>query len=298
MCADKKIIWHPIPQVLEITHFEMPSSAQVTQERIVKDYEIDFFTSGNGKMFLDDKCYNISPQYVMFRRPGQRCHSIPPYSCYALTLNFFPEMNIRNDYSRKRLGELQPDIDHPCFNILSPYMRVRTASSYQKIFSQLHDLKIQNCKNHEEKYETFLTDLFLNLLTDAVHQINNTDSHIELHPALQTLCRYLQANFRKKITLSDMAAVTNMSPNYLHRLFLKQIGSTPNDYLQKLRLEQACQLLIDTDNLIEWVSEQSGFNSVSYFTKRFKMHYDITPMEFRKNHKNNSQPHEYDDIPL
>ena len=288
--SNNKIIWKPIPQILEITFFEMPNSAQATKKRIVKDYEIDFFMSGNGKMFLDEKCYDISPHHIMFRKPGQICHSIAPYTCYALTLNFSPKLNIKNGYYRKRLGELQPLIDHPCFNILLPYMRVRSASSYQKIFSQLYDIKIQSHNNCEENYETILTDLFLNLLTDSVHQINNFDKDTHMHPVLQKLCRYLQSNFREKITLSDMAAETNMSANYLHRLFLKQIGSTPNDYLQNLRLEQACHLLIDTDNLIEWVSEQSGFNSVAYFTKRFRLHYGITPMDFRKSHKHNSSP--------
>ncbi len=279
---DNKLIWHPVPNILEMVFYEMPPNSTPTVERIVKDYEIDYYISGNGKVFLNNNAFNISSNHIMLRRPGQICKSIPSYSCYALTIDFSDNRQIAENYTRNHSGEIQALINHPCFDIMPEYMSVSSPTIYQNIFSRLYNLYHQKSDLSKNDYDIILTDLFLNCLTDSVHRINKPYTDDKIKPELQELCLWLRIHSNQKISLSDMGEKVNLSPNYLHRIFVSHFGITPNQYLQMIRFEKSCQLLTETSNSINLISEQCGFNNPSYFAKQFKEIYGLTPTDYRK----------------
>lgn len=69
--------------------------------------------------------------------------------------------------------------------------------------------------------------------------------------------------------------------------FTKFTGLSPIQYLNRRRLETACQLLRDTDYSVSDISSQTGFSSQSYFTQIFRKHYGITPIKYRQSHTEN-----------
>ncbi len=97
---------------------------------------------------------------------------------------------------------------------------------------------------------------------------------------------YLDTNYTEHITLDTLTSLTHMNKYYMAHSFTKYTGHSPIHYLNRRRLEAACQLLRDTDYSIADISSSTGFSSQSYFSQTFRKFYGITPIKYRQNHTN------------
>ena len=73
-----------------------------------------------------------------------------------------------------------------------------------------------------------------------------------------------------------------LNTKYISDLFKKEYSITITDYIAKKRMEEAQQLLIDTDFSIIEVSDQVGYHDAKYFSKLFKRYHGISPAQYRK----------------
>ncbi|HHW00887.1 MAG TPA: response regulator [Clostridiaceae bacterium] len=92
--------------------------------------------------------------------------------------------------------------------------------------------------------------------------------------------KYIDENYDKDITLEKVAASVCVTPYYLSRLFKKEMGSTFNSYLTKVRIDKAKQLMRNTNKSIKEISFDTGFNSQPYFCTVFKKVEGISPSEY------------------
>ncbi len=108
----------------------------------------------------------------------------------------------------------------------------------------------------------------------------------ELVPENQVLRRtlsYLEQNFSRPVSLSDLSPVTGLSKEYLCSVFKKEMGQTIMHYLLKLRISHARIYLIQyPDKRIADISRMCGFESPSYFGKIFRKETGMTPEQYRK----------------
>lgn len=95
---------------------------------------------------------------------------------------------------------------------------------------------------------------------------------------------YLDTNYAEHITLETLTSLTHMNKYYMAHSFTKFTGLSPIQYLNRRRLDTACQLLRDTDYSVSDISSLTGFSSQSYFTQIFRKHYGITPVKYRQSH--------------
>ncbi|OLQ75800.1 transcriptional regulator [Photobacterium proteolyticum] len=93
---------------------------------------------------------------------------------------------------------------------------------------------------------------------------------------------YLDEHYAKPLSVKTIAENYFVSPRTLQRRFIKSIDSTIVQYLQKLRLHNACQLIELTRKGITEISYEVGYQDVSAFRKVFTREYGLTPTEFRK----------------
>ena len=96
---------------------------------------------------------------------------------------------------------------------------------------------------------------------------------------------YLDPNYADHITLDTLTKLTHMNKYYMAHSFAKYTGLSPIQYLNRRRLEAACQLLRDTDLSISDIAGSTGFSSQSYFTQAFRKCHGITPMKYRQTHE-------------
>ncbi|WP_334328713.1 bifunctional transcriptional activator/DNA repair enzyme AdaA [Companilactobacillus sp. HBUAS59699] len=98
---------------------------------------------------------------------------------------------------------------------------------------------------------------------------------------VQEIKLYLNNNYQRKLSLELIAEECHGSPFHLQRVFKKECGQTPLNYLTDLRLFQAKQLLSNTDLSVKVIAARVGFSSDTYFITTFKKHFAKTPEQFR-----------------
>lgn len=92
---------------------------------------------------------------------------------------------------------------------------------------------------------------------------------------------YIRQNFRKDISLEEVAQTVGISPYYFSKLFKEEAGMNFTEYLTGIRIETAKRLLSEREFSIKQVCVDSGYANPNYFSRIFKKWVGITPTEFR-----------------
>jgi len=95
---------------------------------------------------------------------------------------------------------------------------------------------------------------------------------------------YLHEHYRESIQLSDLTRRSGISQTHLERRFTKLIGYTPIEYLLRIRIAAAKELLEKTDRTISDIALEVGFFDHSHFTKTFRRIIACTPSHYRTHH--------------
>jgi AraC-like DNA-binding protein len=102
---------------------------------------------------------------------------------------------------------------------------------------------------------------------------------------LNKVFQYVSDNFNRKITLSEIASVANLSAKAFCRYFKSRTRKTFYDFLLEVRVAHASNLLLEKDMAIYEICYDSGFNNLSNFNRYFKKIMGKTPFEFKKEHR-------------
>ena len=100
--------------------------------------------------------------------------------------------------------------------------------------------------------------------------------------ALGRVMDYIDANLSGNISLSEVAAATFLSPNYVSQLLKKQTGMAFVEWLTVRRMEQAQHLLAHSVERVSKIANSVGFADEAYFTRRFRQRFRQSPSEYRK----------------
>ncbi|MBP5454851.1 MAG: helix-turn-helix transcriptional regulator, partial [Lachnospiraceae bacterium] len=93
---------------------------------------------------------------------------------------------------------------------------------------------------------------------------------------------YIEANYTKSITLDDVSMAVNISSYYLSRIFKENTKENFIDYLTKLRIEKAKDLLNTTQYSMKEICTMCGYSDPNYFSKSFRKNVGVTPTEYRE----------------
>ena len=93
---------------------------------------------------------------------------------------------------------------------------------------------------------------------------------------------YVQKNYRRDLSLEEVAEYVNLSSGYLSNYFKEKVGMNFVDYLTKLRIEKAKELLMHTNEKIYKIAEDVGYQNSQYFVTIFRKKTGVTPAEYRK----------------
>lgn len=143
----------------------------------------------------------------------------------------------------------------------------------QKGFEQLSTLL--NCLHKisvSEEYE-YLTEYYF------TYSSNNAQNRIG------KVYEYTMNHYKGKITLEEVAKITNKSVSIFCNYFKINTKKTYIQFLNEVRINQACKLLKNSDKTITDICFESGFNNWANFSVQFKKMLSISPREYRKKYK-------------
>ncbi|GAB6926189.1 hypothetical protein JCM10914A_01720 [Paenibacillus sp. JCM 10914] len=92
----------------------------------------------------------------------------------------------------------------------------------------------------------------------------------------------IDQTFHQSITINSLSDQVYLSPNYLRSIFKEKTGMTIHDYLTRIRLNKAKELLADESLKVQDIAQRVGYESTSYFISLFLKSQGVTPNEYRK----------------
>lgn len=242
-------------------------------------YEIYFLVDGNRRYFLANKICNVLPYDVFIIKPGEphqnTCEADQPYERYLLNI----DAQLMKAICREN-KEVACFADTDFLRLEKEVFRevIRLVKEIKSEIYLKDSLSPSVIKNMVSK--------ILLLLLRAKRSPNHEPHLTEKNDIrLQSSIDYLLSNYNEPITLEDCAKIACMSPSHFSRLFHSLTSMTFKEYLNKIRIEKACELLYRDDYSVTELSLAVGFNSSSYFGHVFKEQTGMTPLAFRKSIK-------------
>jgi two-component system response regulator YesN len=102
-----------------------------------------------------------------------------------------------------------------------------------------------------------------------------------LRTEVMEACKYVSLHLDKRINLEEVAEHLYLNPSYFSRLFKKETGENFIEYVTRMKMERAKELLDQTSHSVGKICEMLGYDNQSYFIKIFKAHTGLTPVEYR-----------------
>lgn len=174
---------------------------------------------------------------------------------------------------------------YPSVNLLAPLRvayRVNGANAPRvkalfEEFGRLHD-STDLCDRLRVKA------IILDLLAEYIRLADRNTEVVwkERDEEMRNVLSYIHENFKRNLTVGELAAVCHMHPTHFIRAFKLKMAQTPHQYVANVRMEYARQLLDRSDRSMVEIAEDAGFYDLAHFSRTFKRYYSMTPTQYRK----------------
>lgn len=252
------------------------------------NYEISFITEGLGKRIVADSIEEFQPGDLVFLGRNlphvwiadKEIHSLTARTLEMVFLQFTDQI------LNSQLLAL-PEFKYVSKALLLSERGIQIVGQTLNEVSELM-LQMPYLKGFERMLHFFkMMDI-----------IGKSDSHIYLasteylkvrftspNKRIAIIHEYLMNSYREEVNLEKMAGLVNMAEGSLCRFFKENMGMTIFEYLNKIKTDFACKLLMNPDLSILEVCLDSGFNNLSHFNKQFRKAIGVTPSLYRKQFK-------------
>lgn len=143
-------------------------------------------------------------------------------------------------------------------------------------------------KNSEPINDAVMNNWIVNLMTELIVSREDSEGPSNSSDTIEDIVSYIMDNLSSELSLEELAAKANLSPFYFSRLFKRETGFSPHDYILTTRINHAKYLLTTSHLSIKDICFKLGFSSESAFCTAFKKKANQSPGEFRSNHISNN----------
>ncbi len=245
------------------------------------DMEIIYIKKGHGYVTVDFKQYKVSGGTIVLILPGQ-LHSIEQFDDLSMeyeNIIFNVNMLLPRIEDASSTGFLRPLLNGQ-LTIPSIFSIV---SEHYAALSACIDACDEICKTKPLGYELYIKGKlfeFFYILSNRCRNEKNPRT-VKSLDKLKIVLKLVENSYMHKITIAEVADRIDFSESHFMRYFKENMGTSFIDYLRDYRLTMAARLLQVSDDTILSISEEVGFENLSYFNRAFKKKYGMTPREYR-----------------
>jgi AraC-like DNA-binding protein len=252
------------------------------------NYEISFITEGSGKRIVGDSIEEFQPGDLAFIGPNlphvwiadKETRMLSKRTLEMVFLQF--NLNVLSDQllSLPEFSNVKRALD----------LSERGIQIVGDTLNQVSEVMLQlpYLKSFERMLHFFMLMDIIGKSKTNIHLASKKYLKIRFttgNKRIAAIHEYLMNNYREEVNLKNLAELVHMAEGSLCRYFKMNLGITIFEYLNKIKTEFACKLLMDPDLSIVDVCYDSGFNNISHFNKQFKKVIGIPPSEYRKRFK-------------
>ena len=246
------------------------------------EYELHVITATSGKAFVGDWIGPFQPGHVVLTGPRLPHNwislDLPEGGVAArdLVIQFPHDPIVRAAEQIPELAEVLPLLERARHGIEFFGLSERAEAHWREI-------KANRGLRRFAVFCDFLSDLArctdYRLLSNVQMQGVDDDAQLD---QINAIVNRLTDDVARPLLASDVAAELGMSESRFSRFFRRATGNTFTDFVNRVRINRACQLLMESDRQITHICYEVGFNNVANFNRRFLETKGMTPSEFRR----------------
>lgn len=251
-----------------------------------QEFELSFITEGSGKRIVGDSIEKFHPGDLIF---------IGPHVPHV----WFSEESHRRQHSRRTLESVymlfNQEILPEGLTILPEFENVRRAIKLSErgiritgdTLNEVSRIMLQLPYLNKMKRLMFFYEIM-----DLIGQAESCtylasaeyvkSKFATKNTRINRIHEFLMKNYQNEIDLEQVADIVHMAPASVCRFFKSSTGHTIFEYLNKIKIDFSCQLLLNSDRNIIDISYDCGFNNLSHFNQQFRKFVGKTPTDFRK----------------
>lgn len=277
-----KLGYEPDVEATFIRYLEHGAPNQLIRWHFHDEYEVHLITCSSGKTFVGDYIGQFEPGHLSLigsRLPHNWITTDMPESGIALRDKC---IQFRGEALYQCI-DMMPELK----NALALLDRAKTGIEFFGISAEAEALMdALNGSSGLHRLSLFIQ--LLELL--AGHDNYRTMSSVQLRiqsddqdmDRISEIVDFISENYSTQFNMAEIAQQFGMSESRFSRFFRRRTGNTFTDFVNRLRVNKACQLLLDTDQYISTICYNVGFNNVANFNRRFMEIRGMTPTEFRR----------------
>lgn len=248
--------------------------------------EISYVIEGRGVHVLGESHINIEKGDYFIINTGvphgyKDIEEMTVYNC-VFTADFL-------DASMLGIQNFNDLLDHYLFQNLALSDTQHITRKKFRADKVINDLFLNMHNEFEKKPNGYISILRMDILKLLVLTLRNNDTYgIRLpnrqNGAYNNIIQYLCSNYAKPISLKELARRIYVSPEHFCRTFKTYTGTSVWEFVKKIRIDKAKNLLLQTNKPIFEIAELVGYSDERHFTKVFKSMAGLSPSGYRKQH--------------
>lgn len=235
----------------------------VIREEGLISHQILFTIEGEGRLNIDNKSYIHKKGTIFYVAPGV------PHEYYPLDGNWTTCWVVfRGNY----LTGIMERLGFPAYIC----KKSKDISNIKRLFDMIYAYA-KSSSYMDENCSLLVYEYIMAARNELL--LNTSASTTSI---IKDAVTYIDKNYSKDISLEELSGICGISRQHFCRIFKKEFGMRPLEYLAKKRISEAKILLCNTSKRISLIGEETGYKDITYFGMVFKKYEGISPSEYRK----------------
>lgn len=237
--------------------------------------EIAYIEEGEALAFVDSESYSLSAGDLLVVFPNRihrfECTGKEKYRLFIINPDLVPDLAYKINHEMA----INPVIKNAKQN--------KRLMSLIKILGEAE--KIDTNKNNDISRDVVMKGYLLAFFGELLGMMPLSKNRSDDSHAIRSILDYCSQNFKQDISLSSLEEEIHLSKYYISHLFGDRLGVSFNEYINSLRVSEACRHLRLGDMSITEISEMSGFGTLRTFNRAFQKQMGMSPSEYRKSNR-------------
>ena len=238
--------------------------------------EIVYIIEGHVDTYVDSECYPLEAGDMVVVFPNRihryECRGKEKYKLFIIS------------------PDLVPDLSHKIKHEAPQNPVIKRADKNTRLLSLLKILSetdsILPSQDNDISKDVLVKGYLLAFFGEMLGMMPMSKIRADDSQAIRAILDYCSQNFRQDLSLSSLEEEIHLSKYYISHLFGDKLGVSFNEYINSLRVSEACRHLRFGERSITEISEISGFGTLRTFNRAFSKQIGMSPSEYRKINKN------------
>ena len=266
MLCDSLSNCSPIPLSYYVVHINKRDDESYGLRR-VEHYELEYVDKGTGHVIVNGKLVLACDHVLLFRRPGMMVEGVGIYHSHYFEFDFNNNGDVIEDLA------LMPNMF-----LLDEWMNVK------EIFENIFDDYFSDGLLRILRFKIYVLKLLELMISDWYYRDSISRARKGVKENVDRSIEYIHDHYSDCITIAELSEIAGYSVFHYSRTFKLVTGETPIQFINRVRVQSAKRLLAETNQSVENIINQCGFNNYTYFHRTFRKLCGIGPVQYRLKH--------------